>query len=176
MKKLFLGMIILVCLGTGKAAGAWDSSFNLAAGAGTADSFTVDLQFRQDYAPWVSGQSYALNPFTLEGLTYWRKDGGGGEEVAGLLASAGLELSYFGDYFRPYVSVNAGPSLISEKTFLGRDLGGHFVFNTRAMIGLRFGQGFRHNLGVHATHYSNAHLYDDNDGFNSLGLSYGFSF
>ena len=175
MKKMFLGLIVLSCLLRVDAAEAWENSFNMALGAGTSDSLSVDLYLRQDYEPWLRGESYTLHPFTTEGLTYWHKDSGG-DDVFGILASVGLQLSYFGDSFRPYVSVNAGPSLISEKTFVERDLGGHFIFNTRAMIGLRFGQDFRHNLSVHATHYSNAHLYDDNDGFNSVGLSYGFSF
>jgi len=175
MKKLLPGLgLMLSLILTGQAA-AFDSSLNLAGGVGNQDSATIDLYLKQTYSPWWSGERMELRPFTTQGLTYWFHNSRS-EEVAGVLLSFGLQLSYAGDYFQPYVSVNAGPSLVSERRFVDRDLGGHFLFNTRAMLGVRFGQEYRHNLGFHATHYSNAHLNDENDGFNTLGLSYGYTF
>lgn len=167
---------LLFILGYTHPAGAVNHSLNLAVGSGHEESVTFDLFMRQDYGAWLDRPSYQIRPFTTVGVTAWIKDSGDEENVWGILASFGLELRYLGETFRPYVSVNVGPSLVTEKRFVGRDLGGHFLFNTRAMAGFRFGQDFRHNLGLHATHYSNAHLFDENDGFNTVGGFYGFSF
>jgi len=175
MKKMILGLALIFILGFSHQAGAVSHSLNLALGSGHQDSVTFDLFMRQDYNAWLDRPTYQIRPFTTVGVTAWVKDATS-ENVWGVLASFGLELRYLGESFRPYVSLNVGPSLINEKRFVERDLGGHFLFNTRAMAGFRFGQDFRHNLGLHVTHYSNAHLYDQNDGFNTLGGFYGFSF
>ncbi len=168
MKKLVFGLGLLICLAYSGPAAAVDHSINLAGGVGCQESATVDLYLRQTYQPWLTGERVELRPFTTQGVTYWHH-GSRSEDLVGVLASFGLELAYQGDTFRPYVAVNVGPSLVSESEFVDRDLGGHFLFNTRAMVGVIFGPEGRHNLGFHATHYSNAHLNDENDGFNTLG-------
>jgi len=78
---------------------------------------------------------------------------------------------------RPYLAFNVGPSYISKDEFLGNEMGGgHYLFNLRASLGLRLGRDFRHNLGLDASHYSNAFTQSSNKGYNALGLSYGYSF
>ena len=177
MKKLILSLMLTILLNAGLAerAAAFDPSLNFAIGSGHVDSVTFDLWLQQTYGTWFSGDSWTVRPLTTQGVTFWH-DPDESEAVVGLLASIGVVLNYYGETVQPYVMINAGPSIISETYFADRHLGGHFIFNTRVMGGLRFGENFRHNLSVHATHYSNAYIYEDNDGFNTVGLAYGYTF
>ena len=52
----------------------------------------------------------------------------------------------------------------------GNKLGGSFQFEDRIGFGLRFNGG--HEVGIRATHYSNAGLSSDNDGVESYALHY----
>lgn len=176
MKKasLIAFALILGLMLTGAVARA-EWSVNFAGGRGNNDSTTFDPYVQYTFNPWVESDNFELSPFVTGGMTFWDENDAS-DSVWGVLASLGLRLAYTGANVRPYLALNAGPSYISQKQFVGRDLGGHFIFNTRVMLGLGFGEDYRHNFSAHGTHYSNARTQSENDGFNTFGLAYGYSF
>ena len=152
-------------------------------GYGSSGSVALDFRLTQSFGPVVTGESYEISPFGNIGATWWldthRHRPGQNDQIVGLVAALGFELAYPafpGVENQPYVALSAGPSLISDNEFMGRKLGGSFIFNTRAAFGLRFGRKLEHDLAFNAMHYSNGYTYRDNESFNSLGLSYGFAF
>jgi len=177
MKKLsVISLAILMVFMSWSASTAFaELSLNFAIGRGNDSSTTYDPYAQYTFNPWVSGENFELRPFATGGMTFW-DDHDTSDSVWGILASLGLRLAYTGGDIQPYLSLNAGPSYISQKQFVHRDLGGHFIFNTRVMLGLSFGQDLRHTISAHGTHYSNARTQSENDGFNTYGLAYGFSF
>lgn len=177
MKKINLA--ILACLAsllaTPSPAGAL-VSFNFTIGQGPQESISYDPYLQYTFEPWLSSESYELRPFVTGGLTFW-EDTDSSDSVWGLVAAFGLKLAFNGDDWHPFFSLSGGPSYISQDYFVGKDLGGgHYLFNSRAILGLDFGQDYQHSFGVHATHYSNGRTQRSNDGFNSWGLAYGYSF
>ncbi len=78
----------------------------------------------------------------------------------------------------PLFQVRAlGPTYLSEKRLGLRQQGMHFALQAQISAGLRFGQGYRHQLNIIYRHYSNANLDDLNDGFDIpvvLGYRYQF--
>ncbi len=177
MKKSTLAALVTLAalLWTGPAAVA-QVSVNFAGGRGNNDSTTYDPYVQYTFNPWISGENYEIRPFATGGFTFW-EDNDSSDSVWGILASLGLRLAYTGgSLVQPYLSLNAGPTYISQSTFVDRDLGGHFLFNTRVMVGLMFGETLRHNFSLHGTHYSNARTQSENDGFNTFGAAYGYSF
>lgn len=175
MRKTIVLLILLAWLPL--AGMAWgQSSVNAGLSFGDNDSMAYDLYLQHDFGSWLSGESWELSPFLTGGLTLW-DDSDSSDSVVGVLAAFGLKLSYNGCANTvPYLSLNGGPSYVSQKTFVGRDLGGHYLFNSRVMVGLRFGDQFRHNVGVHASHYSNGHTQSENDGYNYVGAIYGYTY
>lgn len=149
-------------------------------GYGSSGSVALDFRLTQSFGPVVTGESYEISPFGNVGATWWldthRHRPGQTDQIAGLVASLGVEWAYTALENRPYVALSAGPSLISDDEFMGRELGAHFIFNTRVAFGLRFGRQLEHDLAFNAMHYSNGYTSRSNEAFNSLGLSYGFSF
>jgi lipid A 3-O-deacylase len=177
LKKTSLAIVVcLAILWLTPAPAEAQVSFNFTIGQGAQESITYDPYLQYTFEPWLSDESYELRPFVTGGLTVW-VDKDFSDSVWGLVAAFGLKLSYNGDSWRPFFSLSGGPSYISQDYFVWRDLGGgHYLFNSRAILGLDFGQDHQHSLGVHATHYSNGRTQRSNDGFNSWGLSYGYSF
>lgn len=178
MKKLLIIALALLIgwLSWSESTASAEWSFNLAVGRGNDSSITYDPYAQYTFNPWASGEKFELRPFVTGGMTFW-DDTDTSDSVWGVVAALGVQLSYLGENIKPYISLNAGPSYISQNNFVGRNLGGgHYIFNNRLKIGALFGQDSRHNISAHVTHYSNARTQRDNDGFNTYGLEYGFSF
>ena len=178
MTKFFLATVAVV-LGFAvwsAEAPAADPSVHFALGYGTGDSVTYDLYLKHTFMPLVSNANFELKPITNLGVTLW-EDTNSHDTAHGIYGAFGLQLNLRPwTEFQPYLAISGGPSYFSEEHFVGRDLGGYFLFNTHALLGVEFGKSLRHNLNVNLTHYSNGHTYDDNDGLNSVGLAYGYSF
>ncbi len=82
---------------------------------------------------------------------------------------------------RPFVDLGVGASYQSEEDIeqhhpSGINMGGHWQFELRGMVGLSFGQVHPFAISYGWMHYSNAHLLNINEGmdFHTLQLSYGF--
>jgi lipid A 3-O-deacylase len=90
---------------------------------------------------------------------------------------AGLswEWSFWGDFFAGFSlggSVNNGKT---EHTRLDRkELGCHLLFRESVEVGYRFGG--RHAISGMLDHISNANICDKNEGIDTFGIRYGYSF
>ena len=172
----------LVLWAAGSAA-AEDTALRAGLSAGTRDSTVFDFYLQHTFEPWLNRADYRLTPYANLGFTHWFGDKTGHPEyrndrIWGLTTALGLryEITVW-EAAHPYLSLNVGPSYISKDEFLGRQMGGgHYIFNLRASLGLLFGPERRHNLGLDASHYSNAFTKSENEGYNALGISYGYSF
>jgi hypothetical protein len=77
----------------------------------------------------------------------------------------------------PYLELSIGLSYLNHTRLENRNLGIHFAFQDRMGIGALFGQSEKLSLGVHAVHYSNAHLSSHNSGITvPLVLDVGYRF
>jgi hypothetical protein len=180
---LAAGLLALTAFTAPAAAG--DGALRFGLGVGNHHSKAFDLYWQYSFDPWLDKPDYQLTPFANLGLTHWKGDSADdagvkfeNDSIWGLVAALGLRYSLTcWEAVHPYLALSAGPSYISDNTFLDRDLGGgHYIFNLRASLGLSFGEEYRHRLSLDASHYSNAFTQRDNNGFNYLGASYGFSF
>jgi hypothetical protein len=181
MRIMAFGLLVLFTA-AGPAA-AQDTALRAGISFGSNDSTALDIYAQHSFTPWLERPGYRLIPYANLGATFWfgdKKDypEADNDRIWGLVAALGLRWEgLIWEAARPYLAFNVGPSYISDSEFLGREMGGgHFLFNLRASLGLSFGEDFRHNLGLDASHFSNAYTQRSNNGYNALGLSYGYSF
>jgi hypothetical protein len=79
--------------------------------------------------------------------------------------------------FSPYLELSIGLAYLNHTHLDSRNLGIHFAFQDRAGIGVSFGTTQQFSIGVHAVHYSNAHLSSRNSGITiPLDIDIGFRF
>lgn len=77
----------------------------------------------------------------------------------------------------PYLELSIGVSYMNHTRIADRNLGIHFAFQDRMGIGALLGKSEKLSLGVHAVHYSNAHLSNHNSGITvPLMLDVGYRF
>jgi hypothetical protein len=77
----------------------------------------------------------------------------------------------------PFLELSVGLSYLNQTRLENRNLGIHFAFQDRMGIGALFGRSENLVLGVHAVHYSNAHLSNHNSGITvPLVLDVGYRF
>ncbi len=78
----------------------------------------------------------------------------------------------------PYLELSIGVGYMDQTRIQSRNLGIHFTFQDRIGIGAFFGNNQQFSLGVHAVHYSNAHISNHNSGLSvpvELDLGYRFT-
>jgi len=77
----------------------------------------------------------------------------------------------------PYLELSIGVAYMNQTRLSNRNLGMHFAFQDRMGIGTFLGTSEQVTLGVHALHYSNAHLARNNSGISvPLVLDVGYRF
>ena len=77
----------------------------------------------------------------------------------------------------PYLELSIGLSYLNHTRFEDRNLGIHFAFQDRMGVGAFLGKSEQFTVGVHAVHYSNAHLAHNNSGVTiPLLLDLGYRF
>lgn len=77
----------------------------------------------------------------------------------------------------PYIELSIGSAYLNHTRLENRNLGMHFAFQDRAGIGAYMGDKQQLSIGIHAVHYSNAHLCDHNSGVTiPLVLDVGYRF
>jgi hypothetical protein len=77
----------------------------------------------------------------------------------------------------PYLELSIGLSYLNHTRIEHRNLGIHFAFQDRMGIGALLGTSEKVSIGVHAVHYSNAHLSSKNSGITiPLVLDVGYRF
>ena len=142
-------------------------ALDVSVAAGTTDDSgqLLRLGVQQDFGQrWCAGR---LGGYWDAGYTYWREDRGGSNHSLALTPVFVWEFSQGG--LRPYVEAGIGVALFSDTRLDDQHLGSAFQFEDRLGLGLRFG---RHDIGLRATHYSNAGLSQPNDGAESWTLYY----
>jgi len=77
----------------------------------------------------------------------------------------------------PYLEISIGLAYLNHTRIDNRNLGIHFAFQDRLGIGAYIGSHRQFSLGIHAVHYSNAHLSKHNSGVSiPLELDLGYRF
>lgn len=77
----------------------------------------------------------------------------------------------------PYMELSVGLSYLNHTHLQNRNLGIHFAFQDRLGIGALLGASENFSVGLHAVHYSNAHLSSNNSGITiPLVLDLGYRF
>lgn len=78
-------------------------------------------------------------------------------------------------YLTPFAELSVGLSYLNHTRLDSRNLGIHFAFQDRLGVGALFGERF--SVGLHALHYSNAHLSSHNSGITiPLVIDIGYRF
>lgn len=83
-----------------------------------------------------------------------------------------LSYQYSLESFSLYFEGGIGITYIDSEHYLDRSLGSHWQFEDKLGAGVILQK--HHKLGIAFNHYSNANLASENDGFNVVGLSYGY--
>ena len=79
--------------------------------------------------------------------------------------------------FKPYLEASIGLAYLNHTYLEHRNLGIHFAFQDRLGIGTFIGHQQQLSVGIHAVHYSNAHLSNHNSGITiPLLLDVGYRF
>ncbi len=77
----------------------------------------------------------------------------------------------------PFLELSIGVAYLNHTRLDDRNLGMHFAFQDRFGIGALFGPGDNFSIGLHAVHYSNAHLCGHNSGITvPLDIDIGYRF
>lgn len=77
----------------------------------------------------------------------------------------------------PYLELSVGLSYLNHTRISNRNQGIHFAFQDRMGIGTFLGKSEQYTVGIHAVHYSNAHLSEHNSGISlPLVLDVGYRF
>lgn len=153
---------------------ASETTVGAAVAYGEQSSQAYDLYVTHTFRPWLEGENAALRPLVEAGLQVWERSD---RTVWGGNANIGLLLRFFENgSVRPFIAGTFGVAQLSADTFGRLDLGTHTQFRSRGSIGVDFGEGLRHTIRCNVTHYSNAGMSGKNDGYNTLGLSYGLTF
>jgi len=77
----------------------------------------------------------------------------------------------------PFLELSVGVAYLNHTHLDDRNLGIHFAFQDRFGVGALLGASERLSVGVHAVHYSNAHLSNHNSGITvPLVLDLGYRF
>lgn len=167
--------MLLVCM-SASAVNAADTSVGLNVSRGSSDSTAFSLNLMQRYQPWIDTGVFSLAPLAELGGHVWIPDDDS-DNVWGMYLAPGLRLTLFTNTnFRPYLEGSVGGSLNTKDKMDDRKLGSHALFRTRGSVGISFGETFRHRLQGDYINYSTWGITDDNAGYSTYGISYGYSF
>ena len=175
-KQSFLVVFILLssCLAFNSQARAEGVSVGVSVAGGQQKSQAYDLYAQYTFSPWYSGDYAELAPFVSGGVSLWdRAD----KSIWGGNLNLGLKFS-FGNWesWRPFLAVSVGGAYLSAHDFGALELGSKGQFRERGSLGVEFGEVLQHEIMLDVTHYSNANLNAENDGYTSFGGSYAYTF
>ncbi|GAB2787259.1 acyloxyacyl hydrolase [Halomonas shantousis] len=91
------------------------------------------------------------------------------DDNAALLITPAFRYTFMSSSYRPFIEAGVGAAVFMNTHFEDRRLGSAFQFEDRLAAGMRVGPG---ELGVSATHYSNADIKSPNDGFEVYAVNY----
>ena len=168
MKRVFcLAALAAVLLGHGYSAQAAGIEFAVGQTSDSTMTYRLGLQSEWDKSWWQS-EVGRLTGYWDGAYTFWE-----GDETASnhsLSFSPVLVYEFAGESVRPYLEVGIGVAVFAHTEVENNKLGSAFQFDDRFGAGLRFAGG--HEVGIRATHYSNAGISSPNDGVESYALHY----
>ncbi|MCH4875018.1 MULTISPECIES: acyloxyacyl hydrolase [Pseudomonas] len=168
MKQLFcLAALAASILGYSYTAQAAGVEFSVGHSSQSTMTYRLGLKSNWDKS-WLQSDVGRLTGYWDGAYTYW--DGDKSSSASSLTFSPVFVYEFAGETVKPYVEAGIGVSLFSKTKVEEQELGTAFQFEDRLGFGLRFNGG--HEVGIRATHYSNAGLSSNNDGIESYALHY----
>jgi hypothetical protein len=144
---------------------------------GQSSSMAYSLNVTQRFDPWIASEAFELAPLAELGGHAWRDNKDHVDTVWGGHLAPGLRFTLnTGKIVRPDLEASLGAAVNSEDHMDDRDFGSYVLLRTRGSVGLDFGDDYRHRLQGDYVHHSTAGLTRNDDGYNTYGLSYGYSF
>lgn len=117
---------------------------------------------------WLQSDVGRLTGYWSGAYTYWEADKSSANNS--LSFSPVFVYEFAGETVKPYLEAGIGVAVFGHTEVERNKLGTAFQFEDRLGFGLRFAGG--HEVGIRATHYSNAGLSSTNDGVESYSLHY----
>lgn len=168
MKRLFcLAAIATVMLGHSFSAQAAGVEFAVGQTGESTMTYRLGMQLDWDKS-WLQSSVGRLTGYWDGAYTFW--DGDKTSSNHSLSISPVLVYEFAGETVKPYIELGVGIALFAETEVESNNLGSAFQFEDLIGFGLRFAGG--HEVGVRATHYSNAGITSPNDGIESYALHY----
>lgn len=168
MKRLFIwAACAAAALGHSYTAQAAGLEFGV--GHTSESTMTYRLGLKSDWDKnWLQSSVGRLTGYWDGAYTYW--EGDKSSASSSLSFSPVLVYEFSGETIRPYVEAGIGVALFSHTEVERNRLGTAFQFEDRIGFGVRFPGG--HEVGIRATHYSNAGISSTNDGVESYAVHY----
>lgn len=168
MKRLFcLAAIAAALMGQSVSAQAAGVEFAVGQTSESTMTYRLGMQFDWDKS-WLQSDVGRLTGYWSGAYTYW--DGDEASSNHSLSFSPVLVYEFAGQTVKPYVELGVGVAVFANTEVENNQLGSAFQFEDRFGFGLRFAGG--HEVGVRATHYSNAGISSPNNGVESYALHY----
>ena len=177
MKRFIILICIVVCLLFVSSALAHASEVVLEGNvsAGDKDSMAYQVGVRQQFDPLYENELFDLTPSLGLSGHAWVPDHG--NTIWGATVPLGLRFRMFTSAgFRPYLSGAVGPTFLSDDKLDNRDLGSHVLIMSRGALGVNFGDSLQHRVEGAYTYYSTWGITNTDPGYDTWGVSYGYSF
>ncbi|MBX8487119.1 acyloxyacyl hydrolase [Pseudomonas cichorii] len=172
MKRLFCAAVFSAALaGQSSMVLADGVEFSVGHTSQSTMTYRLGVQFDWDKS-WLKSDVGRLTGYWDGAYTYW--DGDKRSSNNSLSFSPVLVYEFAGQSVKPYIEAGIGVSVFSNTQVEDNKLGSAFNFEDRIGFGLRFAGG--HEIGIRATHYSNAGIKQPNDGIESYALHYKMPF
>jgi lipid A 3-O-deacylase len=168
MKRLFcLAAIAAALMGHSFTAQAAGVEFAVGETSESTMTYRLGMQFDWDKS-WLQTDVGRLTGYWSGAYTYW--DGDKTSSNHSLSFAPVLVYEFAGQTVKPYLELGVGVAVFANTEVENNNLGNAFQFEDRFGFGLRFAGG--HEVGIRATHYSNAGISSSNDGVESYALHY----
>ena len=168
MKRLLcLAALAAGLLGHSFSAQAAGVEFSVGQTGDSTQAYRLGMQWDWDKS-WLQSDVGRLTGYWSGAYTYW--DGDEKSSNHSLSFSPVFVYEFAGESVKPYVELGVGVAVFATTEVENNDLGSAFQFEDRLGVGLRFAGG--HEVGVRATHYSNAGIASPNQGVESYALHY----
>lgn len=132
-------------------------------------TMTYRLGLKSDWdKSWLQSDIGRLTGYWSGAYTYWEGDKSSSNHS--LSFSPVLVYEFSGETVKPYLEAGIGIAAFARTEVEENKLGSSFQFEDRIGFGLRFAGG--HEVGIRATHYSNAGIKSPNDGIENYSLHY----
>ncbi|QTT86988.1 acyloxyacyl hydrolase [Pseudomonas chlororaphis] len=168
MRRMFyLAALAAALLGQSLSVQAAGVEFSVGQTSDSTQAYRLGMQFDWDKS-WLQSDVGRLTGYWSGAYTFW--DGDKKSSNHSLSFSPVLVYEFAGQNIKPYIEAGIGVAVFANTEVEDNKLGSAFQFEDRFGFGLRFNGG--HEVGIRATHYSNAGITTPNDGVESYSLHY----